>query len=76
MRLHPGLHFNEIAVLICPEAWDRYRAHVPAVFAELGDIPHHMVDVPLSSSSRLVEALLRIIDLPLGSSPAQSFSGC
>lgn len=58
--------FNDIAVLINPAELDRYQAHIGAVFRELHDLPHHLVDVPLTSESRIAEAFELLLDLPFG----------
>lgn len=62
----PTLRMNDIAVLISRSDQELYQAHIPAVFGELHDIPHHIVDVPLHSESRVIEALELLIDLPFG----------
>lgn len=60
------LRFNDIAVLISRADLELYQAHIPAVFGELEGIPHHLVDVPLASESRVVEAFHLLLDLPFG----------
>jgi exodeoxyribonuclease V gamma subunit len=62
----PSLRFNDIAVLISRAEQELYQAHIPAVFGELHDIPHHLVDVPLSAESRIIEAFQLLLDLPFG----------
>ncbi|MCG8422711.1 MAG: exodeoxyribonuclease V subunit gamma [Proteobacteria bacterium] len=62
----PTLRFNDIAVLLSRADQEMYQAHIPAVFGELQDIPHHLVDVPLQSESRVVEAFDLLLDLPFG----------
>lgn len=58
------LRFNEIAVVLAGRDQDAYRAHIASVFEEHGGIPHHVMDVPLTSSSRIVEAVLLLCALP------------
>lgn len=66
VRADETLRLNEIAVLIAPAGYEAYHAHVGAVFAELHRLPHHLVDVPLTSESRIVEAFDMLLALPLG----------
>jgi exodeoxyribonuclease V gamma subunit len=59
------LRFCDIAVLIAgPD--DPYLALAPAVFHEANDLPHTLVDQPLATASRLAEATLALLALPLG----------
>jgi exodeoxyribonuclease V gamma subunit len=64
----PGrLRFPDMAVLIADTAnLAAYQAHFRAVLEELYDIPFNMVDLPFSGESRLLEAVLLLLDLPLG----------
>jgi exodeoxyribonuclease V gamma subunit len=64
----PGrLRFPDIAVLVADSAnLAAYQAHFRAVFEELHDIPFNMVDLPLFGESRLLEAVLLLLELPLG----------
>lgn len=61
----PGstLRFNDIAVFVHADARDLYLPHVASVFAEAGDLPHHVVDLPLAAESYVVEAATRVLDL-------------
>ncbi len=58
------LAFNEIAVVLAGRDQEAYRAHVGAVFEEFYQIPHGFLEVPLSSQSRVVEAILLLLALP------------
>ncbi len=60
------LGFHEIAVLLPSDARDEYLPHVEAVFAEAHAIPHSVVDLDLASTSRVVDACLALVELPLG----------
>jgi len=61
------LRFPDIAVLVADSAnLAAYQAHFRAVLEELYDIPFNMVDLPLAGESRLLEAVLLLLDLPLG----------
>lgn len=66
MRQDSSLRFNDIAVLVSRADAELYQAHIPAVFGQLHDIPHHLVDVPLESESRVIEAFHLLLDLPFG----------
>lgn len=58
------LRFHEIAVVLVGAEQDAYRAHIGAVFRERHDIPHTALDVPLSGSSRVVDAIELLLALP------------
>jgi exodeoxyribonuclease V gamma subunit len=60
------LRFNEIAVVVPASQKETYQTHVAAVFREMHDLPHCLVDLPLSAHSRVVEAIELILDLPFG----------
>jgi exodeoxyribonuclease V gamma subunit len=60
------LRFPDIAVLVADSVnLPAYQAHFRAVLEELHDIPFNMVDLPLAGESRLLEAVLLLLDLPL-----------
>lgn len=59
------LRFNDIAVIVNGADRDTYMPHVQSVLHEAHSIPHNVVDVPLASGSRIVEAALLLLDLPL-----------
>lgn len=62
----PKIRLHEIAVAIASQRdADAYRMHASAVFAESYDIPHHFIDMPIRSSSRIVEAIELLLALPL-----------
>lgn len=61
-----SLRCNDIAVLVSRADQALYQAHIPAVFGQLHEIPHHVVDVPLESESRIIEAFYLLIELPFG----------
>ncbi len=68
------LRFPDIAVLIADSAnLAAYQANFRAVLEELHDIPFNMVDLPLAGESRLLEAVLLLLDLPLGEFTRPSF---
>jgi exodeoxyribonuclease V gamma subunit len=60
----PELTFDRIAVVLPALEADTYRAHIGAVFKERHQIPHHALEVPLSGSSRVVEAVELLLALP------------
>ncbi len=64
MRADDSLRFNDIAVLFPRGSAEIYQAHVAAVFGELHDIPHHILDAPLAVESRVAEAFELLLALP------------
>lgn len=65
--LEPPLRFNEIAVIIADSGlYDRYCTHISSVFREIHDIPHSVSDTSLAKDSRIGEAVLLLLELPLG----------
>lgn len=62
----PTLRFNEIGVFVHPDARSAYLPHIHSVFAEAGELPHHVVDLPLIQESAIADAGLRLLEL-LGS---------
>jgi len=62
----PSLRFNDIAVIVPPSQKDTYQTHVQAVFREMHELPHSVVDLPLGAQSRVVEAIELLLELPLG----------
>jgi exodeoxyribonuclease V gamma subunit len=61
------LRFCDIAVLLGDSSnWPVYQAHFRAVFEDLHGIPFNMVDVPVASECRVVEAMLLLLNLPMG----------
>ena len=59
-------------MLLPNDARDEYLPHVEAVFAEAHRIPHCVVDLDLASTSRVVDACLALVELPLGRFAAPS----
>ena len=62
----PTLRFNQIGVFVHPDARSAYLPHIHSVFAEAGELPHHVVDLPLIQESAVADAGLRLLEL-LGS---------
>jgi exodeoxyribonuclease V gamma subunit len=62
------LRFRDFAVLIA-DARNRaaYQAHLRAALEELYSIPYTMVDLPMAGESRVIEGVLLLLALPLGS---------
>ncbi|MBU0550256.1 exodeoxyribonuclease V subunit gamma, partial [Myxococcota bacterium] len=60
------LRFHEIAVLVTQRDREVYLTHLEAAFQERYHIPLNVIDRPLSSSSRVIEAIHRLLALPLG----------
>ncbi len=66
LRADDDLRFNDIAVLVSRSDRELYHAHLPAVFGELHQIPYHLAETSLRDSSRIVEALELLLELPFG----------
>ncbi len=64
VRADPSLRFNEIAVFVPPDARAAYLPQLSAVFEAAGQLPHHVVDLPLASASMMVEAASLLLRLP------------
>jgi exodeoxyribonuclease V gamma subunit len=60
------LRFNDIAVILPAGDLAAYQAHAASVFREAYDIPYNLVDLSLTSESRLAEAAGLLLDLPFG----------
>jgi exodeoxyribonuclease V gamma subunit len=60
------LRFHEIAVLVNGPDRATYMPHIQAAFEEAQRIPHTVIDLPLTSASRIAEAAHLLLDLPLG----------
>jgi exodeoxyribonuclease V gamma subunit len=60
----PPLRFHQIALVLAGRNREAYRAHIGAVFTETFEIPHHFIDVPIRTSSRVVEAVELLLALP------------
>lgn len=64
----PPLRFNEIAVIIADSGlYDRYCTHIASVFREIHNITHSVSDAAFAKDSRTGEAVLLLLELPLGS---------
>lgn len=66
LREDPTLRFNDIAVLIPQSERSVYLPHLQAVFSEARRIPHHVVDLPLATESRVVEAAQMLLGMASG----------
>ncbi|HTM23097.1 MAG TPA: exodeoxyribonuclease V subunit gamma, partial [Kofleriaceae bacterium] len=66
LRADATLRLDQIAVLFPRGDAERYQAQVSAVFGELGDLPHHLLDAPLAGPGRVLEAFELLLDLPFG----------
>ncbi len=64
VQQHEGLRFHQIAVSIVGDRREAYLAHIQGVFRERHDIPYNLVDQPLAGQSRVLEAVLRLLELP------------
>ena len=60
------LRFHEIAVMVTDAHRQEYLTHIESVFRQRYRIPFNMIDRSLSAQSRILEASLRLLTLPLG----------
>ncbi len=67
VRRDISLRFNQIAVIVNPAQRDQYMPHVQAAFAENHFIPYNVVDLDMAATSPVAEAVLMLLNLPLGS---------
>lgn len=58
------LRFNDIAVIFAPSVAPRYQALVGAVFGQMHELPHNIVDLPVRGESRIAEAIDLLLGLP------------
>ena len=66
MEASPSLRFNEVAVILVRSRAERYQALIGSVFSEMHHLPYNVVDLPVRSESRLVEACELLLDIPNG----------
>ncbi len=64
VREDPTLRFNEIAVFVPPDGRSAYLPQLSAIFEAAGQLPHHVVDLPLASASAMVDAASLLLRLP------------
>lgn len=65
-RPHDPLRFHEIAVMVTDKDREAYLTHIESIFRERHRLPFNIIDRSLSGQSRVVEAIERLLDLPLG----------
>jgi len=63
---NPDLRFNEIAVVVAGRERETYFTQLAAAFRACHEIPHNVVDLDLSRTSRIAEAVQLLLALPLG----------
>ncbi|MCA9540941.1 MAG: exodeoxyribonuclease V subunit gamma, partial [Myxococcales bacterium] len=59
------LRFHEIAVMVTDADREAYLTHIESIFRERHDLPFNIIDRSLAGQSRVVEAIDRLLDLPL-----------
>ena len=64
-RRRAPMRFSDVAVLIAGDD-EPYLSLVRAVFREARDLPHCLVDQPIAGTSHLIEAVVALLALPLG----------
>ena len=62
----PTLTFDDVAVVLPEPDVPRYAAQIAAVFGEAHDLPYRISGAPLTSDSRVAEAVDLLLGLPLG----------
>ena len=60
------LRFHQIAVMVTDYQRQDYLTHIDSIFRERYQIPFNMIDRQLSAQSRVLEGILRLLELPLG----------
>ncbi|RYE92834.1 MAG: hypothetical protein EOO75_05765, partial [Myxococcales bacterium] len=67
LRRDPGLKMHEIAVVLGVREAGHYLPQLQAVFAETGGLPANVLDLPVATDGRVVEAVELLLSLPFGS---------
>ena len=67
LRRDPDLKMHEIAVVVGVRESTRYLPQLQAVFAETGGLQTNVLDLPVASDGRVVEAVELLLSLPFGS---------
>ena len=60
------LRFHQIAVMVTDRQRQEYLTHIDTIFRERYQLPFNMIDRSLSAQSRVLEGLMRLLELPLG----------
>lgn len=60
------LRFHQVAVMVTDRDREAYLTHIESIFRERHRLPFNIIDRALSGQSRVVEAIERLLDLPLG----------
>ncbi len=60
------LRFHQIAVMVTDKDREAYLTHIESIFRERHRLPFNIIDRSLAGQSRVVEAIERLLDLPLG----------
>ncbi len=60
------LRFHHIAVMVTDKDREAYLTHIESIFRERHRLPFNIIDRSLAGQSRVVEAIERLLDLPLG----------
>lgn len=66
LRKDPTLRFHEIGLIVGPREAPRYLPQIAAVFSETGAIPTNVIDLPMATDSRVVEAIELLLSMPFG----------
>lgn len=66
LRNDPTLKPHDIAVVVGTREAPRYLPQIASIFAETGALPFKVIDLPLATESRVVEAIELLLSLPFG----------
>ena len=60
------LRFHQIAVMVTDHRRQEYLTHIDTIFRERYHLPFNMIDRSLSAQSKVLEAVIRLLELPRG----------
>ncbi|MCU0658936.1 MAG: exodeoxyribonuclease V subunit gamma [Polyangiaceae bacterium] len=66
LRRDPTLRFHDIGLIVGTREAPRYLPQIAAVFSETAAIPLNILDLPLATESRVVEAIELLLSMPFG----------
>lgn len=67
------LRFHHIAVMVTDHRRQEYLTHIDTIFRERYHLPFNMIDRSLSAQSKILEGVMRLLELPLGDFGYQQF---
>ncbi len=66
LRRDKTLRFHDIGVVVGLKEAPRYLPQIAAVFSETRSIPMHVLDLPMATDSRVIEAIELLMAMPFG----------